>query len=129
MTQELFHTMNLKVAAALVTLGFEVNTPPITRIIREDGVESTLFWFSGTNREGMKAMDVANGMTKRGDELSKSDPENPINYMRVFASNRDEMIGLIKNTPRQIEVKKDGRKLLLSENASDEARLKAAKIF
>jgi len=126
MAQELFHTMNLKVAAALATMGFEANHPPVTRIVREDGIESTLFWFEATNDRGEKAMDIANGMTKGGEALSKSDPENVINYMRCFALNRDEMVGLIKNTPRQIEVKKDGRKMLLSENASDETKRKSA---
>lgn len=129
MAQELFHTMNLKVAAALATMGFEASHPPVTRIVREDGIESTLFWFEATNDQGAKAMDVASGMTKGGPALDKSDPENPINYMRVFAANRDEMIGLIKNTPRQIEVKKDGRKMLLSENASDETKRKASAIL
>lgn len=126
MTQDLFHTMNLKVAAALATMGFEANNPPVLRIVRDDGVESVQFWFEATNNRGEKAMDIAKGMTKGGDALNKSDPENVINYMRCFAQNRDEMVSLIKNTPRQIEVKNGGRKMLLSENASDDAKRKAA---
>lgn len=129
MTQELFHTMNIKVAAALATMGFEASSPPVTRIVREDGIESTLFWFEGSNDRGEKAMDIANWMTKGGDALNKSDPENVINYMRCFAQNRDEMVGLIKNAPRQIEVKNGGRKMLLSENASDETKRKSAAIL
>jgi hypothetical protein len=65
-------------------------------------------------------------MTKGGESLNESDPENIINYLRCFAANRDEMIGLIKNTPRQVEVKNGGRKMLLSENASDETKRKSA---
>lgn len=121
--------MNLKVAAALATMGFNANNPAVTRIVREDGIESTLFWFQAVNDRGEKAMDIANGMTKGGESLSQSDPENAINYMRCFAANRDEMVGLIKNTPRQIEVKNGSRKMLLSENASDDAKRKAAEIL
>ena len=121
--------MNLKVAAALATMGFEASHPPVTRIVREDGIESVLFWFEATNRRGEKAMDIANGMTKGGEFLNESDPENVINYMREFAAHRDGMIGLIKNCPRQIEVKNGGRKMLLSENASDESKRKAAAIL
>ena len=84
--------MNLKVAAALATMGFEASHPPVTRIVREDGIESTIFWFEATNDRGEKAMDIASGMTKGGDALDKSDPENVINYMRCFAANRDEML-------------------------------------
>jgi len=126
MTQELFHTMNIKVAAALATMGFEANTPPVTRIVREDGNESVIFWFEATNDRGEKAMTIAHGMTKGGESLNEADPENIINYLRCFAANRDEMIGLIKNTPRQVEIKNGGRKMLLSENASDETKRKSA---
>ena len=121
--------MNLKVAAALATMGFEANNPPVLRIVRDDGIESVQFWFEATNSMGEKAMDIANGMTKGGEALSKSDPENVINYMREFAAHRDGMIGLIKSTPRQIEVKKGGRKMLLSENATDEIKRQSAQIF
>lgn len=129
MEQELFYTMNIKVAAALLTLGFRPNVRPVERIVRQDGIESVVFWFDAQNDDGVKAIDVMNGMTKGGEKLAKTDPENPINYMRCFAANRDEMVNLIKQTPRKVVVEKNGTKAMLSENASEQAKIKAAKFL
>ena len=125
--QELFHTTNLKTATALVTLGFEKLQTSI--IIRTDGKESMVFWFKPTNADGLAAALVYHGMTKGGDALSKSDPENIINYLRTYAANRDELVNEIRHTPRQVEVKNGDRSALISENATDEQKRALAKIL
>lgn len=125
--QELFHTTNLKAATALVTLGFEKLQTSI--IIRADGKESMVFWFKPTSPDGLVAATIFHGMTKGGDALSKSDPENVINYLRSYAANRDELVSEIKNTTRMVEVRNGDKSALISENATDEQKRALAKIL
>ena len=122
MSREMFHTTNLKAATALVTLGFDLLTPPVTRAVRDDGEESTVFWFEPRNKEGRKAMDVYRDMTKGSDALRAEDPENPINYIREALGNRDELISLIRNTPRNVVIKRNGRSIAIREDASKEQK-------
>jgi hypothetical protein len=122
MHKEMFHTTNLKAATALVTMGFELLNPPVTRTVREDGVESTVFWFEPKNSDGVRAIDVFRGMTKGSAELIQKDPENPINYMRVALQNRDELIGLIRSTPRNVVITRNGRAIAIREDATKEQR-------
>jgi hypothetical protein len=122
MSREMFHTTNLKAATALVTLGFELLNPPVTRTVRDDGEDSTVFWFEPRNKEGKKAIDVYRGMTKGGEDLNASDPENPINYIRTALGNRDELISLIRNTPRNVVIKRMGRSIAIREDASKEQK-------
>jgi hypothetical protein len=122
MSREMFHTTNLKAATALVTLGFDLLTPPVTRTVRDDGEESTVFWFEPRNSDGLKAMDVYRDMTKGSDALRAADPENPINYIREALGNRDELISLIRNTPRNVVIKRNGRSIAIREDASKEQK-------
>jgi hypothetical protein len=128
--EEYFYTANLKAATALATLGFKLKNPtPITRTIRADGKESTVFWFDCLNEFGQKAEDVYSGMTKGGDALDKQDPENVINYLRAYASNRDVFVDLIRNTPRMVEVITNGKHILIREDATDEDKKNIAKLI
>lgn len=124
---EMFHTMNLKTATALVTLGFTKISTEI--VLRADGKESMVFWFEPKNQDGLAAGVVYHGMTKGGDELAKNDPENIVNYLREYAANRDELINEIRNTPRKIAIEKDGKTALLPENATSGTKAKIAEIF
>jgi hypothetical protein len=124
---ELFHTTNIKVATALLTLGFEKLT--ISSMTRTDGQKSIVFWFANTNAEGLKASTVYHGMTKGGEALAKKDPENIVNYLRCFAHNRDELIADIHNTPKMIVIQKDGQKIAISETASDETKRQIAEMI
>lgn len=123
----LFHTTNLKVATALLTLGFEKIT--ISSMTRTDGQTSTVFWFSGNNADGLSASAVYHGMTNGGNALNRKDPENIINYLRCYAGNRDELITDIKATPRTIVIEKEGQKIAISEHASEETKRQIAEII
>lgn len=117
--EQYFYTPNLKVATAMVTLGFLPKMPsPITRTVRTDGRESTVFWLDAVNDKGQRAEDVFAGMTKGGEALNESDPENPINYIRAALANRDVLIDWIRNTPRRVEVEIKGKRLLIREDAT-----------
>jgi hypothetical protein len=118
--QKLFHTTNLKAATALLTMGFK--KVALTRMIRRDGKESIVYWFDAINDDGMQANVVYEGMTTGGEKLMKKDPGSVINYMRCYAANRDELIADIKATPRMAIIEKDGRRIAISENASDETK-------
>ena len=139
--QELFYTANMKVANALLTLGFVKLTT--SRVTRGDGRESTEFWFDSSNAEGQSAQQIHHWMTKAGDDLIASEPERElveqltpaqeilfqkavVVYLRNFAGNRDELISDIKNTPRMVEITNGTRSALIAENASDETKRKVA---
>ena len=124
---ELFHTTNLKVATALLTLGFEKVT--ISKMTRADGQNSIVFWFTGTNADGLKARDVFHGMTKGGEALARKEPEHIVNYLRCYANNRDELIADIHNTPDMVVIEKDGQKIAISKNASEEMKRQIAEMI
>lgn len=126
--EEYFYTANLKVATALVTLGFAPKMPnPITRTIRSDGRESTVFWFDATNKDGMQADEVFKGMTKGAEDIEKVDPENPINYIRAALQNREVLVDWIRATPQRVEVEIKGKKLLIRRDASEEDKKRLLK--
>ena len=124
---ELFHTTNLKVATALLTLGFEKVT--ISKMTRADGQNSIVFWFTGTNADGLKARDVFHGMTKGGEALARKEPEHIVNYLRCYATNRDELIADIHNTPEMVVIEKDGQKIAINKNASEETKRQIAEMI
>ena len=124
---ELFHTTNLKVATALLTLGFEKVT--ISKMTRADGQNSIVFWFTGTNADGLKARDVFHGMTKGGEALARKEPEHIVNYLRCYANNRDELIADIHNTPEMVVIEKDGQKIAINKNASEETKRQIAEMI
>lgn len=124
---ELFHTTNIKVATALLTLGFEKIT--ISSMTRSDGQNSIVFWFAGTNAEGLKAATVHHGMTKGGEALARKEPENIVNYLRCYAGNRDELIADVKHTPKMVVIEKDGQKIAISATASDEMKRQIAEMI
>ena len=124
---ELFHTTNLKVATALLTLGFEKVT--ISKMTRADGQNSIVFWFAGTNADGIKARVVFHGMTKGGEALARKEPEHIVNYLRCYANNRDELIADIHNTPDMVVIEKDGQKIAISATASEETKRQIAEMI
>jgi hypothetical protein len=126
--EEFVYTANLKAATALATLGFGLKYPqPVTRTVRTDGKESTVFWFNSTNDRGERAEDVILGMTKGGEELERKDPEHLINYLRAYAANRDALVDIIRQTPRRIIVETNGKRILVREDATDADKKELAK--
>jgi hypothetical protein len=122
---EMFSTINLKVATALLTLGFKKIT--LTTIRQHNGKESRVFWFQGTNAKGDKAETIAHLMTRGVDELCASDPEGVLYHLYAYAHNRDELIKDVYAAPRMVEiVTPEGRRLMIAETASEETRQKIA---
>lgn len=118
--EEFVWTANLKAATALATLGFGMKHPnPVTRTIRSDKKESTVFWFNSTNDKGDHAEDILLWMTKGGEELEKKDPEHIVNYLRAYAANRDALVDIIRNTPRHIIIERNGKRIAIREDATE----------
>jgi hypothetical protein len=126
--EEFVYTANLKAATALATLGFGLKYPqPISRTVRTDGKESTVFWFNSTNDRGERAEDVIVGMTKGGEKLEQEDPEHIVNYLRAYAANRDALVDIIRQTPRRIVVETKGKRILVREDATESDKAEIAK--
>jgi len=124
------YTQNIKAAAALTTLGFKhKESSPCVRVHREDGKETSSFWFEENGPNGLRASKVIYWMTKGHAELEESDAEHPVNYIRAGFVNRETWIDVHKSTPRVLELKRNGKILYLSENADEETRRKFAKFF
>jgi hypothetical protein len=124
------YTQNIKAAAALTTLGFRHKEfSPCVRVHREDGKETSSFWFEEHGPNGLRASKVIFWMTKGHAELEESDPEHPVNYIRAGFVNRETWIDVHKSTPRVLELKRNGKILYLSENADEETRRKFSKLF
>lgn len=124
------YTQNIKAAAALTTLGFKhKESSPCVRVHREDGKETSSFWFEEHGPNGLRASRVIYWMTKGHAELEESDPEHPVNYIRAGFVNRETWIDVHKSTPRVLELKRNGKILYLSENADEETRRKFSKLF
>ena len=127
----IFSTRDLKLATILTTLGFEFETPtaPVTRVTRDSGHESTVFHFLANHpATGQPANDVMRSFA-RGDELLESEPESPIAYMLAALRNRDALVGVVKRTPRQVDLERNGTSSSISENATPEDRARFAKFI
>jgi hypothetical protein len=125
MQKEMFSTINLKVATALLTLGFKKIT--LTTIRQHDGKESRVFWFEGTNSRGDKAETISHLFTRGVEQLKANDPEGVLYHLYAYAHNRDELIKDVYAAPRMVEiVTPEGRRLMIAENASEETRQKVA---
>lgn len=127
----IFSTRELKLATILATLGFEFENPaaPATRIKRESGDESTVFHFLANHpTTGQRADDVMRAFAK-GDALLESDPESPVAYMLAALRNRDELVGVVKRTPRQVVFERNGKLISISENATEADKKRFAKFI
>jgi hypothetical protein len=126
----IFSTRDLKLATILSALGFEFENPsaPASRIKRESGDESTVFHFLAASATGRRADDVMRAFAK-GDEFIEANPDDPISYMLAVLRNRDELVRVIKQTPRQIVFERNGKLISISENATAEDKARFAKFI
>jgi hypothetical protein len=132
MSLALFSTSNIKVASILATLGFEFENSslPATRIKRESGEESTVFWFKANHPETrQQAGEVMRWITADADTFCEKHPEHPVAYMLAALRNRDELLRVVKATPRQIVFQRNGKIISISENATEADKKRFAKFF
>lgn len=138
--QDWFDTINLKAAAAIAAFGIEKLTT--CRIFRDDGKESVIFWFGGSEGDTPKAESIHHWMTKGNDEtkdaeeilLSQLSKDQRVlfykaacNYIYCAAHSRDNLISDIKHFPMMAEcVSKNGIKFLIPIDATEETKRKIA---
>jgi hypothetical protein len=116
------------VADILLTYGFELVT--FTHIVRSDGKQSKQFWFSSDSKEcAMDAQEVADFATTKHEQLTATDKEHPILWMRAALMNRNQLVEIIKQSPRMIEITNGGRKCLIAESASEETKRQVAEML
>jgi hypothetical protein len=117
--------MNIMVADILLTYGFKLET--FTHIARADGKESKVFWFSSDSPKcEFDAETVSNYATSNHEALEAIDKEHPILWMRAALMNRNQLVEIIKQAPRMVEINNGARKCLISESASEETKRQVA---
>jgi hypothetical protein len=128
---DLFHTTNIKLAAALVTLGWNLyEAEPVTRLVNDDNTETTRFFFHSRHPEsGHSAFDIFQKFDKQAEVFNSTDPEHPLNYIRAALFNRDELVGLVKRTARLVTISRNGKRIAISERADDETKKKFARFL
>lgn len=120
--------MNIMVADILLTYGFKLET--FTHVMRADGKESKEFWFSASSPKcEFDAQKVADYATTKHEELEAKDKEHPILWMRAALMNRNQLVQIIKEAPRMVEINNGKRKCLISENASEETKRQVAEMI
>jgi hypothetical protein len=65
----------------------------------------------------------------KGDDLFTADPESPVAYMLAVLRNRDELVGVVKRTPRQVVFERNGKIISISENATEADKKRFAKFI
>jgi hypothetical protein len=113
-------------------MGFEFENPatPATRVKRESGEESTVFWFKANHPEtSQQASEVMRWVTADADAFCEKEPEHPVAYMLAALRNRDELLRVVKATPRQIVFQRNGKIISISENATEADKKRFAKFF
>ena len=117
--------MNIMVADILLTYGFKLET--FTHIVRADGRESRDFWFNSSSEKcEFDAEKVAYYATKGHEELEAINEEHPIIWLRRGLMNRNQLVEIIKQAPRMVEIRNGGRKCLIAETASEETKRQVA---
>jgi hypothetical protein len=127
----LFHTTSIKLAAALVTLGWNLyEDEPVTRLVNEDKSETTRFFFHAPHPEtGQSAFDIFTKFDKQAEVFNATDPDHPLNYIRAALLNRDELIGLVKRTARLVTISRNGKRIAISERADAETKKNFARFL
>lgn len=132
MSLAIFQTTNLRLASILTTLGYEFENPacPATRIKRESGEESTVFHFKANHpASAQQAGEVMRWATTDAEKFCEKNPEHPVAYMLAAFHNRDELLGVVKKTPRQIVFERNGKIISISENATEADKKRFAKFI
>jgi len=131
MEKSIFSTRDLKLAAILLTEGFQFEDPsrPATRIKRESGEESTVFHFNATHPEtSQQAAEIMRHVNKGEDYIAKH-PDSPLASMLAVLLNRDELLSVVKKIPRQVVFERNGKIISISENATAEDKARIAKFL
>jgi len=131
MDKSIFSTRDLKLAAILLTEGFQFENPsrPATRIKRESGEESTVFHFNAVHPETSQPASEIMRQFAQGEDFITAQPASPIAAMMAVLINRAELVGVVKRLPRQIVFERKGKIISISENASAEDKARIAKFL
>jgi hypothetical protein len=133
---EVFLTSSTRLATALLTLGHSLRRPPCTRQVRRDGRQIVTFLFE-PSCEG--ATDTCGKLARRWMELEEKDPGSEseqalrarLKWLREISDTddalafsyansawRDIALGVVKATPRMVQVEAGGAVAYIREDAT-----------
>jgi hypothetical protein len=127
----IFSTRDLKLASILTTLGFEFENAatPASRIKRESGEESTVFHFLANHPTSGQTADEVMRAFAAGEDYIAAHQDEPLAYMLAVLRNRDELVSVVKQTPRQVVFERNGKIISISENATEADKKRFAKFM
>ena len=127
---ELFHTANIKLAATLDAIGFDLHSPPVTRYVREDKSETVTFWFlSHRKSDGLHAGAIFDAFIRGEPTPPEIAPVDPVKFAAHLLESRNKCVELLHLTPKFKRMVINGKTVAINENASAETREQFAKIL
>lgn len=127
---ELFHTANIKLAATLDALGFDLHSPPVTRFVKEDKSETVTFWFLAERKlDGLHAGAIFDAFVKGDPTPEQITPEDPVKFAAHLLESRNKCVELLHLTPKFKRMVINGKTVAINENASAETRAKFAEMI
>lgn len=133
---EVFLTSSTRLATALLTLGHKLRCPPCTRQVRRDGRQIVTFLFEPSSPE---ASDKCGKIAAQWMQLEEKDPggdtehtlrarlvwlrelstsDNPVSFAYANAAWRDIALGIVKATPRMVQIEAGGAVAYVREDAT-----------
>lgn len=108
-------TSDIGLASALLSLGCSLDVS-VPYLKHQTDTGSTLLFFFEELEETQKLIDIWDN--------PEIDREHPMALMRVFNTNRIALVKEIKEAPGFVEIKKNGKILILSTTATEEQKNK-----
>lgn len=127
---ELFHTANIKLAATLDAIGFDLHSPPVTRYVREDKSETVTFWFLAQRKsDGLHAGAIFDAFVRDEPTPEGVAPVDPVKFAAHLLESRNKCVELLHLTPKFKKMVINGTTVAINEKASAETREKFAKML
>lgn len=105
---------DISLASALLTFGCPLNETPFYKYQNEKG--TTIMFFFDAYEETQDLIDIW--------ENPEKDKDHPIALMKIFNMNRIGISKEIKDAPGLVEIKKNGKTVLMTSDCSPEQKAK-----
>ena len=114
-------TKDTKLASCLCTLGIPMRPQDPIMDVRNGNDRTVQYFFLEKSPDGSKTFrQVVNDWNNQ--DLHKTDPENPINYIKCALYNREKLLDLINKTVPLGMIQRGDKCLLISLKASEQTK-------